>query len=91
MRRVNDECLIFRYESHSDRTNADNETQVEDIDDTLRENSISGLRQLLIENLISSISSLRDVGGKCCIPFMQVIIFVIGQIFTKNIYSFMQK
>ena len=33
----------FRYESHSDRANADTETQVEDIDETFRENSISGI------------------------------------------------
>ena len=43
-----------------------------DLEETCRENSISGLRQLLIENLIGSIGALRDVGGKCCIPFMQV-------------------
>merc|ERR1719354_706454 len=46
----------FRYESHSDRANTDTEAQVEDIDETFRENSISGLRQLLIENLIASVA-----------------------------------
>ena len=34
--------IDLRYESHSDRAITDTEAQVEDIDETFRENSISG-------------------------------------------------
>ena len=40
--------------------------------DTDTEIRLSGLRQVLLERLVSRLSQLREVGGARCIPFMQL-------------------
>ena len=47
-------------------------SQIEDRDESDRETKLSGLRQILIEKLVGSLTSLRDVGGERCIPYMQL-------------------
>ena len=41
-------------------------------DERDRETRLSGLRQILIEKLVGSLTTLREVGGERCIPYMQL-------------------
>ena len=63
----------YRYESGGggrEQKNADHPN--EDSEDNDRETRLSGLRQVLIEKLVSSLKSLEEVGGTRCIPYMQL-------------------
>ena len=62
----------YRYDTEGEREKGNCEPQVEDAEETDRESRLAGLRQLLIEKLVSSIKSLKEVGGTRCIPYMQL-------------------
>lgn len=62
----------YRYETEVDRDPKGSEAQADDTVDNDREIRLSGLRQILIEKLVSNIKLLRTVGGTRCIPYMQL-------------------